>query len=129
MVILILISVHLYIRISIKMGAACTTLDVSPEATRIINNQAHSISLPNANYETIWACIAPYIKIAVDRYKIRGLLQRYLTNVPCRDRFLVVKINDRQWMFEIMGNNPSSELTEIVLSHRPAEGVGRKAKN
>lgn len=110
----------------INMGATCTKLDISPEAARVINSSSNRvIQLDVATYEAIWVCLAPYIKNAIERSKIRRLLRNYLAENPCRDRFLCLKVNDTKWMFEITGNTHTREYTEVVLSHH----VTRRPKN
>jgi hypothetical protein len=99
------------------MGAACTHLDVSPEAARAIRN--YPIHISDASFETIWPALGPYLKSAVERHKIRRLLKSYLETTPFTDRYLVIRINDTKWMFEITSHRRTAELTELVLSQRP----------
>ena len=106
------------------MGAACTRLDVSPEATHAITmyNRKH---INDASFETIWKTIAPHIHKYEKRMKIRQLLSSYLKTNPVKDHYLVLRIDEYTWYFEIQTNRRiSGELTEIVLksrqvSHRP----------
>ena len=99
------------------MGAACTHLDVSPEAARSIRDRPIHIS--NANFETIWSSLSPYLKSAIERHKIRKLLKSYLETTPCTDRYLVLHINGTKWMFEITSHRRTPEFTEMVLSNHP----------
>jgi hypothetical protein len=106
------------------MGAACTTLDISPEAERAItiHNTKH---IYDASFETIWKTIAPHIHKCEKRMKIRRLLNSYLYTNPVKDHYLILRIDEYTWYFEIQTNRRiSRELTEIVLksrhvSHRP----------
>lgn len=103
------------------MGATCTRLDVSPEAANAIRERSRHFILQDARYETVWACLGPYIKGAVERNKIRRLLRRYLEENPCRDRYLGLTLGDRRWVFEIVTNRRGGESTEIVLTARVAQ--------
>ena len=102
------------------MGAACTRIDVSPEAAKAIRvggSHRHFI-LHDARFESVWACLGPYIKGAVERSKMRRLLRQYLEANPCRDRYLGLTLGDRRWVFEIVTNRRGAESTEIVLTSR-----------
>ena len=101
------------------MGAVCTRIDVSPEAAKAIQNRGHrNFTVQEARFETVWTCIRPYIRSAVERHKVRRLLRQYLEHNPCRDRYLGLTLGDRRWAFEIMSNRRGAESTEIVLTSR-----------
>jgi hypothetical protein len=103
------------------MGATCTRLDVSPAAAKMIHSGGgHRFILQDARYETVWACLGPYIKGAVERSKVRRLLRQYLEENPCRDRYLGLTLGDRRWVFEIVTNRRGGEYTEVLLTARPA---------
>jgi hypothetical protein len=99
------------------MGAACTRLDVSPEAARIICN---TIYIRDASFETIWKRITPHIHNYEKRMKIRRLLCSYVRSNPVNDHYLVLQIDNYVWYFEIQNNRRLSRgTTEIVLtSHK-----------
>ena len=105
------------------MGATCTRLDISPEATTAIQNgdgrRRHFI-VHDVRFETVWRCLGPYINGAVERNKMRRLLQQYLEANPCRDRYLGLTLGDRRWVFEIVTNRCGGECTEILLTTSPA---------
>ena len=105
-----------------RMGAACTRLDVSPEASKAIRSRmaCRHFIIQDARLETVWACIEPYIKGAVERSQIRRLLRRYLEDNPCRDRYLGITLGGRRWFFEIMKNRCGGEYMEILLTGRRA---------
>lgn len=106
------------------MGAACTRLDVSPEAARTIYNTKY---IQDASFETIWKSISPHIHRYDKRIKIRRLLSSYLQTNPVKDHYLVLRIDDYAWYFEIQTNRRlSHELTEIVLKSRH---VSQRPKN
>lgn len=102
------------------MGAACTRIDVSPEVAAAITAGPQRFILRDARFETVWACLGPYIKGAVERSKVRRLLRRYLEDNPCRDRYLGLTVGDKRWVFEIVTNRPGREYTEVLLTSRPA---------
>lgn len=90
------------------MGAACTRIEIIQTPIRITNGR----------YETIWKQIAPSIHNAIERKKIRTLLQSYLNKQPCNDRYLALRIHNTCWVFEILTNNMSHGYTEIVLAKK-----------
>ena len=102
------------------MGAACTRIDISPEAAKAIKNGGGSgknhFIVQDARYETVWSCLGPYIKGAVERSKMRRLLRQYLEESPCMDRYLGLTLGDRRWVFEIATNRCGGECTEILLT-------------
>lgn len=103
----------------IKMGANCTHIEVSPEAAAAIRSDIacrSTIRVRDPDFETIWRCLGPYIHVAIERKKVRHLLHDYLGTYPCRDRFLVLHFQGRRWMFEILSNRYTAEVTELVLS-------------
>jgi hypothetical protein len=97
-----------------NMGATCTRLEVSPEVARSIRQRPIHIS--DARFESVWACISPSIKSAVERCKIRRLLSNYLDKSPCKDRYLVLYFHDIKWIFEITSHRRTPDYTELVLS-------------
>ena len=105
------------------MGAACSTIDVSPEVAKTLAGGGRRYILQDGRYETVWACIRPYIHGAVERGKVRRLLGAYLEKTPCTDRVMVLTVNGKRWVFEITSNRRGPEYTEIVLSENPARGI------
>jgi hypothetical protein len=101
------------------MGASCTRLDIPPN---VVIGAKPTIVLTDCRFETIWRALGPYIKNAVERNKMRNLLRNYLTTAPCRDRYLVLVLNDQRWVFEIASHRPSKEYTEVVLESRAKRG-------
>lgn len=105
-----------------RMGASCTTLDVSPAAAKMIHSGSnYNFIIQDAQYETVWACLGLYINSAVERHKVRRLLRRYLEDNPCRDRYLGLTLGDRRWVFEIVTNRCEGKCTEILLTARPVQ--------
>ena len=100
------------------MGAACTRLDISPEVARAITVYTTKY-IYDASFETIWKTIAPHIHKYEKRIKIRRLLSSYLQTNPVKDHYLILRIDEYTWYFEIQTNRRlSHELTEIVLKTR-----------
>jgi hypothetical protein len=97
------------------MGAACTHLEVSPEAARSIRE--HPIQISDASFETIWYYLSLTLRSAVERHKIRQLLKTYLDANPCTDRYFVLYLNGSKWRFEITSNRRTYKSTELVLSN------------
>jgi hypothetical protein len=97
------------------MGAACTHLEVSPEAARSIRE--HPIQISDASFETIWYYLSRTLRSAVERHKIRQLLKTYLETNSCTDRYLVLYIKDIKWIFEITSHRRTYKYTGLVLSN------------
>jgi hypothetical protein len=98
-----------------KMGAACTRLDIPPS---VVISSKPTIVLSDCRFETVWKFLGPYVKGAVERNKMRNLLRTYLANTPCRDRYFVLTLDDRRWVFEIASHRPGPDYTEVVLQSR-----------
>lgn len=99
------------------MGAACTRIEVTPVVADMIGARRYIVR--NAGFETVWKHIAPTVRGAAERSKIRRLLNKYLAESPCTDRYLTLVINGHRWIFEIVTNRRGPEYTEIVLSNNP----------
>lgn len=105
------------------MGAACSTIDVSPELAKTLAGGGRRYILQDGQFETVWRCLGPYIHGAVERGKMRRLLRTYLEKTPCTDRVLVLNVSGQRWVFEILSNRRGPEYTEIVLSENPVRAA------
>jgi hypothetical protein len=104
------------------MGAACTRIDVSPAVAKMICTEGtpNRIRIGDCRYETVWACISPHIRGAIERVKTRKLLRGYLAEHPCRERYMILHVNGRKWIFEIITNRATAEYSEVVIGWRAA---------